>query len=224
VGTRCTSPTEWHPLPGTRQCRELRGRVLPRHHGRWIRCGMDCCSSVSSPRSASMDNRGPDIDVDIEHDRREEVLDYVYGKYNRAQAAITCIVQMYRGPNAIRDSMRAFGYPVEMANKHLQENPLERSDRRRQVHRGKLSVPSSASIRQSTRESNSRRDGGVRGVPRLRSTHVGGFVLSSAPLGDYIAGRAHDDGSHDHPVRQGRSRCVGVPKFVFPRTRRSLLG
>ncbi|HTD84301.1 MAG TPA: PHP domain-containing protein, partial [Gemmatimonadaceae bacterium] len=58
----------------------------------------------------------PDIDVDIEHDRREEVLDYVYEKYNRAQAAITCIIQMYRGPNAIRDSMRAFGYPVEMAD------------------------------------------------------------------------------------------------------------
>ena len=50
----------------------------------------------------------PDIDVDIEHDRREEVLDYVYDKYNRAKAAITCIVQMYRGPNALRDSMRAF--------------------------------------------------------------------------------------------------------------------
>ncbi|HUQ99294.1 MAG TPA: PHP domain-containing protein, partial [Gemmatimonadaceae bacterium] len=57
----------------------------------------------------------PDIDVDIEHDRREEVLDYVYDKYNRANAAITCIIQMYRGPNAILDSMRAFGYPVEMA-------------------------------------------------------------------------------------------------------------
>src|SRR2546423_13928674 len=58
----------------------------------------------------------PAIDVDIEHDRREEVLDYVYGKYNRAQAAITCVVQMYRGPNAIRDSMRAFGYPVGTGN------------------------------------------------------------------------------------------------------------
>ena len=67
----------------------------------------------------------PDIDVDIEHDRREEVLDYVYEKYNRAQAAITCIVQMYRGPNAIRDSMRAFGYPVEMADKISSEQKSE---------------------------------------------------------------------------------------------------
>ncbi|HXG70938.1 MAG TPA: PHP domain-containing protein, partial [Gemmatimonadaceae bacterium] len=58
----------------------------------------------------------PDIDVDIEHDRREEVLDYVYGNYDRAHAAITCIVQTYRAPNALRDSMRAFGYPIELAN------------------------------------------------------------------------------------------------------------
>jgi len=53
-------------------------------------------------RSASMDKtEAPDIDVDIEHDRREKCSTMSNGKYNRAQAAITCIVQMYRGPNAI---------------------------------------------------------------------------------------------------------------------------
>ncbi len=54
----------------------------------------------------------PDIDVDIEHDRREEVLDYMYGHYERSHSAIACIVQTYRGPN----SMRAFGYPIEQVN------------------------------------------------------------------------------------------------------------
>ncbi|HVF38846.1 MAG TPA: PHP domain-containing protein, partial [Gemmatimonadaceae bacterium] len=58
----------------------------------------------------------PDIDVDIEHDRREEVLDYMYSHYDRAHSAIACIVQTYRGPNALRDSMRAFGYPIEQVN------------------------------------------------------------------------------------------------------------
>ena len=58
----------------------------------------------------------PDIDVDIEHDRREEVLDYMYDHYESAHSAIACIVQTYRGPNALRDSMRAFGYPMELIN------------------------------------------------------------------------------------------------------------
>src|SRR5687767_7198704 len=57
----------------------------------------------------------PDIDVDIEHDRREQVLDYVYSKYAREHSGITCTVQTYRAPNAILDSMRALGYPAELA-------------------------------------------------------------------------------------------------------------
>src|SRR5207248_10044523 len=55
----------------------------------------------------------PDIDVDIEHDRREEVPDYVHDKYNRAQAPITCIIQMSRRPNAIRGSTPASRCPVD---------------------------------------------------------------------------------------------------------------
>ena len=57
----------------------------------------------------------PDIDVDFEHDRREEVLDYMYDRYRRPHAAIACIVQTYRAPNAVQDAMRAFGYPADLA-------------------------------------------------------------------------------------------------------------
>ncbi len=57
----------------------------------------------------------PDIDIDIEHDRREEVLDYMYGRYDRAHAAITGMVQTYRAPNAALDVMRALGYPASLA-------------------------------------------------------------------------------------------------------------
>jgi error-prone DNA polymerase len=58
----------------------------------------------------------PDIDLDIEHDRREELLDYVYGRYDRTRAAITCVVQHYRAPNALLDAMRAVGYPLSLAH------------------------------------------------------------------------------------------------------------
>src|SRR6267378_2248869 len=128
----------------------------------------------------------PDIDVDIEHDRREEVLDYVYGKYNRAQAAITCIVQMYRGPNAIRDSMRAFGYPVEMANNISKRihwsDPIEGAKYIEEILAPKLGIDFNNPRGKATLAAMA----AFEGVPRLRSTHVGGFVLSSAPLGDYM--------------------------------------
>ena len=57
----------------------------------------------------------PDIDVDFEHDRREEVLDYMYDTYQRPHAAITAVTQTYRAPNAVQDAMRALGYPAELA-------------------------------------------------------------------------------------------------------------
>jgi len=157
----------------------------------------------------------PDIDVDIEHDRREEVLDYVYGKYNRAQAAITCIVQMYRGPNAIRDSMRAFGYPVEMANniskrihwsdpadgaKYVEEELAPKLGIDFDNPRGRATLAAMAAFE---------------GVPRLRSTHVGGFVLSSALLGDYMPVEHTTMGRTIIQFDKDDLDAVGVPKFDF---------
>jgi len=178
----------------------------------------------------------PDIDVDIEHDRREEVLDYVYEKYNRAKAAITCIVQTYRGPNAIRDSMRAFGYPVEMAtnlSKRIHwSDPAEGAKYVEETLAPKLGLDFSDPRGKATLAAMA----AFEGLPRLRATHVGGFVLSSAPIGDYMPvehttmGRTilqFDKDDLDMPVEHttmGRTilqfdkddlDAVGVPKFDF---------
>jgi len=157
----------------------------------------------------------PDIDVDIEHDRREEVLDYVYDKYNRSNAAITCIVQMYRGPNAILDSMRAFGYPVEMATnfskrihwsdpaegaKYIEETLAPKFGLDLDNPRGKATLAAMAAFE---------------GVPRLRSTHVGGFVLSSAPLGDYLPVEHTTMGRTIIQFDKDDLDAVGIPKFDF---------
>ncbi|MET0581506.1 MAG: PHP domain-containing protein, partial [Pseudoxanthomonas sp.] len=53
----------------------------------------------------------PDIDVDFEHERREEVLQYVYAKYGRERAALAATVIRYRGKSAVRDVAKAFGLP-----------------------------------------------------------------------------------------------------------------
>jgi error-prone DNA polymerase len=157
----------------------------------------------------------PDIDVDIEHDRREEVLDYVYGKYNRAQAAITCIVQMYRGPNAIRDSMRAFGYPVEMANNISKRihwsDPIEGAKYIEEILAPKLGLDFSDPRGKATLAAMA----AFEGVPRLRSTHVGGFVLSSAPLGDYMPVEHTTMGRTIIQFDKDDLDAVGVPKFDF---------
>ena len=51
----------------------------------------------------------PDIDIDFEHDRREEVIQYIYSKYGRERAAIGATVIMYRPRSALRDMAKAFG-------------------------------------------------------------------------------------------------------------------
>jgi error-prone DNA polymerase len=54
-------------------------------------------------------NEPPDIDVDFEHERREEVIQYIYGKYGRERAAIAAVVISYRTRSAIRDVGKALG-------------------------------------------------------------------------------------------------------------------
>ncbi len=58
-------------------------------------------------------NEPPDIDVDFEHERREEVFQYIYGKYGRSRAALTANVICYRGRSAARDVARALGFPPD---------------------------------------------------------------------------------------------------------------
>ncbi len=66
-------------------------------------------------------NEPPDIDVDFEHDRREEVIQYIYNKYSRERAAIAATVITYRPRSAIRDVGKALGL------NELQVNALAKS-------------------------------------------------------------------------------------------------
>ncbi len=58
-------------------------------------------------------NEPPDIDVDFEHQRREEVIQYIYGKYGRHRAALTGVVISYRPRSALRDAGRALGLDLD---------------------------------------------------------------------------------------------------------------
>jgi error-prone DNA polymerase len=62
-------------------------------------------------------NEPPDIDVDFEHERREEVMQYVYSKYGRDRAALTAAVITYRPRSAVRDVGKALGINSEQVER-----------------------------------------------------------------------------------------------------------
>jgi error-prone DNA polymerase len=157
----------------------------------------------------------PDIDVDFEMHRREEVLDYMYDSYGRAHSAITCVTQAYHAPTAVQDMMRALGYPAALAfalSKRLHHvEPSAAVDELKAGLAEKHGLDLGDSKGRALLSSLTALDD----VPRLRSTHPGGFVLSSAPLGDYMP---------MEPTTMGRTILqfdkddldeAGVPKFDF---------
>jgi len=123
-------------------------------------------------------NEPPDIDVDFEHERREEVIQYVYRKYGRERAALAATVICYRGKSAVRDVARALGLPPDQVDSLTQA--LSWWDglgdaRERMRERG--FDPDSPLMRRVLALASE-----LLGAPRHLSQHVGGFVISGQPL------------------------------------------
>ena len=123
-------------------------------------------------------NEPPDIDVDFEHERREEVIQYVYRKYGRERAALAATVITYRPRSALRDVGRALG---------LGPAAVDALAGAMQWWDGAQIAP--ARVREAGFDPDSpimRRLCGLVaqlvGMPRHLSQHVGGFVISDGPL------------------------------------------
>jgi len=116
----------------------------------------------------------PDIDVDFEHQRREEVVQYIYGKYGRARAALTATVITYRSRSALRDAGRALGIPLAALGA-LSEN-LAWWDKPDSWPERMAEVGLDASSSRVQKWLWLARQ--LRGFPRHLSQHVGGFVIS----------------------------------------------
>jgi len=124
----------------------------------------------------------PDIDVDFEHERREEVLQYVYGKYGRSRAALAATVICYRGKSAVRDVAKAFGLPPDQVSLLAEcygwgngDTPMQQ---RLEEAGFDLANPLIARVLAVTEL--------LRDHPRHLSQHVGGFVISEAPLSTVV--------------------------------------
>ncbi len=124
----------------------------------------------------------PDIDVDFEHERREEVLQYVYERYGRSRAALAATVITYRGKSAVRDVGRVLGLPAEQVD-HLAKG-LHYWDGKRltkeQLEAAGLD-PAEPRIRRVVELA-----GEILGFPRHLSQHVGGMVITEGRLDELV--------------------------------------
>ena len=127
-------------------------------------------------------NEPPDIDVDFEHERREEVLQYIYAKYGRDRAGLAATVICYRSRSAIREVGKALGLSVDVlaalagivwgwsndpiADLRVREAGLDPTDRTL-----RMALDLAAELV---------------GFPRHLSQHVGGFVITRGPLSELV--------------------------------------
>jgi error-prone DNA polymerase len=133
----------------------------------------------------------PDIDVDFEHERREEVIQYIYRKYGRERAGIAATVISYRGRSAIREVGKAFGLSEDTIG------ALSSS-----IWGGGGGAVSKDAVTRTGLDPQSRRMSQVlalaqeiNGFPRHLSQHVGGFVITRSRLDEVmpIGNAAMDD-------------------------------
>ncbi len=129
-------------------------------------------------------NEPPDIDVDFEHERREEVIQYIYEKYGRERAAIAAVVTCYRPRSAIRDVGRALGIPdalVEAFGKehHWFDRGLMVDQLPTLLQKIGLVIDTEMKIRINHWLDLAQK---IVGFPRHLSQHVGGFVLTQDKL------------------------------------------
>ncbi len=123
----------------------------------------------------------PDIDVDFEHERREEVIQYVYKKYGRDRAGLAATLICYRGRSAIREVAKVFGYSEDQIASlakmlHWWSRGVEKRDLKEQG----LDT-SDEKLMQCVALANE-----LQGFPRHLSQHVGGFVITREKLDDVV--------------------------------------
>jgi error-prone DNA polymerase len=127
-------------------------------------------------------NEPPDIDVDFEHDRREEVIQYLYAKYGRERAALAATVIRYRARSALRDVGRALGFPLAQIERltrdhfwfdgrHILPERLQEAG----LDPASPGVQRLAALTQA-----------LIGFPRHLSQHVGGFVIARGRLDELV--------------------------------------
>ncbi|MDH2049859.1 error-prone DNA polymerase [Achromobacter marplatensis] len=123
-------------------------------------------------------NEPPDIDVDFEHQRREEVIQYIYRKYGRQRAALTAVVISYRPRSVLRDTGRALGVDLGVIDAVARAHQWWDGKKEMLRTLGACGLdPESRVARQWASLAQT-----MMGFPRHLSQHPGGFVISRGKL------------------------------------------
>jgi error-prone DNA polymerase len=127
-------------------------------------------------------NEPPDIDVDFEHERREEVIQYIYQKYGRERTALAATVVCYRFKSALREVGKALG--VNSTDLDFFIKNVNRRDRSLswQSQLGELGIDPQSEFANTFISLVEQ----LIGFPRHLSQHVGGFVISAGPLYELV--------------------------------------
>jgi error-prone DNA polymerase len=124
----------------------------------------------------------PDIDVDFEHERREEVIQYIYQKYGRERAGLAATVIHYRGRSAMREVARAMGLSRDVEDALSSAAVIKRLSKRADFSLTEIGLdqkdPRVIRTLKLAKE--------ISGFPRHLSQHVGGFVITRKRLDDLV--------------------------------------
>ena len=168
-------------------------RILCQGRGSAANSSVCFCLGVTNVNPAEQDvlierfisadrSEPPDIDVDFEHERREEVMQYVYRRYGRDRAGIVATIIHYRPRSAIRDVGKALGLTEDVTARladtvwgsygsDVKEDHVDRTGVSRHDVRMSLALQLTAELIK---------------FPRHLSQHVGGYVLSRGPLVEIV--------------------------------------
>jgi DNA-directed DNA polymerase III PolC len=128
----------------------------------------------------------PDIDIDFEHSRREEVIQYIYEKYDEHHAAMVCTVIRFKSRMAIRETAKVFGIPLKVVNaiiKYTGRDGIKRllaTDPESLAARARFSVPEQIwplFLQMSDQ---------LRGFPRHLGIHTGGFLITHERITELV--------------------------------------
>ena len=127
-------------------------------------------------------NEPPDIDVDFEHERREEVIQYIYGKYGRDRAGLTATVISYRRRGAVREVGKALGLSRDLTATLARESRFRDDGGLDGARLRELGLdPDNRRLRLAMALTDE-----LIGFPRHLSQHVGGFAISRGPLCELV--------------------------------------
>jgi DNA-directed DNA polymerase III PolC len=124
----------------------------------------------------------PDIDIDFEHERREEVIQHIYEKYGSERAAMVCTVIRYRSRLAVREVAKVFGVPLNQINALVRFMGREGLKRILEEKDGEAKFNISADIYAKIQDLAEQ----LQGFPRHLSIHSGGFVMTQDHLVDIV--------------------------------------